>query len=101
MNKIKKMPYTNCNLILPLVYNDSLSYYETLCKLTNKINDIISEINTEFENITKEKIDKYFNNLMINAIYDEKNETIYLKRDYIIGGDKHAYNIPNKTMCII
>lgn len=33
-----------CHKILPLVYDDSLSYYELLCKLTNKINEIIEEV---------------------------------------------------------
>ena len=27
-----------CNKILPLVYDDSLSYYETLCKIAEKLN---------------------------------------------------------------
>lgn len=31
-----------CQKVLPLVYDDSLSYYEVLCKLTNKVNEIIS-----------------------------------------------------------
>lgn len=33
-----------CHKILPLVYDDSLSYYELVCKLTAKINEIIGEI---------------------------------------------------------
>ena len=31
-----------CYKVLPLVYDDSLSYYEVLCKLVAKVNDIIS-----------------------------------------------------------
>ena len=27
--------------ILPLSYDDSLSYYEQLCKLTNKMNELV------------------------------------------------------------
>ena len=30
-----------CNKVLPLVYDDSLSYYETLCKIMNTIKDLI------------------------------------------------------------
>lgn len=30
-----------CFKVLPLVYDDSLSYYEVLCKLRDKINDMI------------------------------------------------------------
>lgn len=31
--------------ILPLVYDDSLSYYEVLAKLTTKVNEVITEVN--------------------------------------------------------
>ena len=37
-------PY--CHKVLPLVYDDSLSYYEQLCKLTSAMNDVIEDINT-------------------------------------------------------
>ena len=30
--------------ILPLVYDDSLSYYELLCKVVHKINEIIDNL---------------------------------------------------------
>ena len=30
-----------CHKILPLVYDDSLSYYEVLCKVRAKINEVI------------------------------------------------------------
>ena len=32
-----------CQKVLPLVYDDSLSYYEVLCKVVQYINDIIDE----------------------------------------------------------
>lgn len=34
-----------CNKILPLVYDDSLSYYEVLCKTTAKLNEVIDSTN--------------------------------------------------------
>lgn len=34
-----------CQKVLPLVYDNSLSYYEVLCKLTKHINDIGDQIN--------------------------------------------------------
>lgn len=34
-----------CNKILPLVYDDSLSYYETLCKISDKLNEVINDVN--------------------------------------------------------
>lgn len=74
--------YTMCNTqkILPLAYDNSLSYYEQVCKLTYVINDIINLINGDATGILKDYIDKRFDNIMINAIYDEKTETIYLQK---------------------
>ena len=34
-----------CQKVLPLVYDNSLSYYEVLCKLTNKINELVDAVN--------------------------------------------------------
>ncbi|UWH94088.1 MAG: hypothetical protein [Bacteriophage sp.] len=67
--------------ILPLTYDDSLSYYEQVCKLTTKMNEIIDFINTGANEALKEYIDTQFNNLIINAIYNENTETITLKKD--------------------
>lgn len=67
--------------ILPLSYDDSLSYYEQVCKLTVKVNEIIDFINTGANEALKEYIDTQFNNLIINAIYNENKETITLQKD--------------------
>ena len=45
-----------CQKVLPLVYDDSLSYYELLCKVVNYINNLIetqNEINKELSEIKK------------------------------------------------
>lgn len=34
-----------CQKIIPLVYDDSLSYYEVLCKVKDKLNELITEQN--------------------------------------------------------
>lgn len=39
-DKIKPF-YFWCQKVLPLVYDDSLSYYEVLCKLKSKVNELI------------------------------------------------------------
>lgn len=67
--------------ILPVSYDDSLSYYEQLCKLTSKTNEIVEFINSNFSEAIQNYIDKKFNDLMINAIYDEATETIILKNE--------------------
>lgn len=67
--------------ILPLTYDDSLSYYEQICKLATKMNEIVNFINTNVDEALKEYLDAQFNNLIISAIYDENAETITLKKD--------------------
>lgn len=67
--------------ILPVSYDDSLSYYEQMCKLTNKMNEIVEFINGNLSEVIQNYIDKTFNDLMINAIYDEATETIILKNE--------------------
>lgn len=76
-----KVLYPCCAKIVPLAYDDSLSYYEQVCKLTTKMNEIINFINTNIDKALTEYIDAQFNNLIISAIYDESTETITLKKD--------------------
>ena len=38
-----------CQKVLPLTFDDSLSYYECLCKIANKLNEVIEEINRQAE----------------------------------------------------
>lgn len=67
--------------ILPLTYDDSLSYYEQLCKLTNKMNELVNFVNGEISTTIQNYLDQHFNDIMINAIYDESTETIILERE--------------------
>ena len=40
-----------CQKVLPAVYDDSLSYYEAVCKLVSKVNEIIAASDSEDEAI--------------------------------------------------
>ncbi len=40
-----------CVKILPLVYDDSLSYYEFLCKMNKVLTDVVEEVNEQGEAI--------------------------------------------------
>lgn len=72
------IPY--CQKVLPLVYDDSLSYYEVLCKLTGKINELITYIENFEENVaddvkvyTDEQIE-LLRGALTQAIEATKNE---------------------------
>lgn len=56
---MSNVPYFKlwCYKVLPLVYDDSLSYYEVLCKVVNYINELIEQdkiFGDELINLTKE-----------------------------------------------
>lgn len=62
-----------CQKVLPLVYDDSLSYYEVLCKLTDYINNIIKDEASLSEEVLNLK--EYVENLETN-IEQVVNNTI-------------------------
>lgn len=54
-----------CQKVIPLVYDDSLSYYELLCKVVQKLNEVVDTVNVINNNFS--------NNLFetVKAILDE------------------------------
>ena len=46
-------PFWRCFKVMPLVYDESLSYYEVLCKLTYKINEVIEQLSLDYSEIYK------------------------------------------------
>lgn len=83
-----------CTQILPTAYGDALSYYEEICKLTEKMNEIIADINDNLTNYIRNN----FNNIMIDSIYDEDNERIVLSKEIIVTSDTHSYSSETKTI---
>lgn len=85
-----------CQKIIPLVYDNSLSYYELLCKVIDKLNETIDNLNElnnqltgEFNQLKKwvelqietlnnsftelqNYVDNYFNNLNIQSEINNK-----------------------------
>lgn len=51
-SKIEYLRYW-CYKVLPLVYDDSLSYYEVLCKTSNKVNELIDTCQKYYEDAIK------------------------------------------------
>lgn len=71
-----------CQKVLPLVYDDSLSYYEVLCKVTAYLNDVIEHVNMANDNIESlreayNKLQEYVNNYFDNLdVQDEINKKL-------------------------
>ena len=72
MSKILEKVKYYCHKILPLTYDDSLSYYEVLCKLTSKMNEMIEYINTEFVQYVQQVIGDIF----VESTYDSETKTL-------------------------
>lgn len=67
--------------ILPLVFDDSISYYEAISRLIYTVNQLVLLINNSIDENLKSYIDSKFDSLMINAIYDEETETIVFRKE--------------------
>lgn len=63
---IKNFKNFYCNKVLPLVYDNSLSFYELLCKVVSKLNEIIDFINSP---------ESLFG---VNVKYVQNEETLYI-----------------------
>ena len=70
-----------CQKVLPLVYDDSLSYYELLCKVVNYLNETIEQTNDLTENVDEltqafnnlqTYVENYFNNVDWQSLVDNK-----------------------------
>lgn len=86
MDKIDKVKFW-CYKVLPLVYDDSISYYELLCKVVSKLNeliekyasfdDMVEEIQTAIDALQKQ-IDKFDTTYIEKLIKDKLANMIYV-----------------------
>ena len=70
-----------CQKTLPLVYDDSLSYYELLCKVVSYINNLIEDNKATIENVDalreayislQDYVNDYFDNLDVTQEISDK-----------------------------
>lgn len=96
-----------CQKVLPLVYADELSYYETLCKLLKQINDMVENMHA-YENYLDEfdvkytEVMKLYNQVKaeIEKIKKGKYIDVYIKAlgEWI---DKNLQQIIAKTVTYV
>lgn len=79
-----------CHKVLPLTYDNSLSYYELLCKVHKLINDII-EVMKEIEQIVEE----------LNQRVDELNERVDLLDEKVTLLESKIVEIENRINEIV
>lgn len=66
-----------CQKVLPLVYDDSLSYYELLCKVVDYLNKTMEDVNLSIDDVSKlhtayEELQAYVNNYFDNLDVQEE-----------------------------
>lgn len=89
-----------CYKVLPLVYDDSLSYYELLCKVVSKLNeliekyasfdDMVEEIQSAIDALQKQ-IDEFDTTYIEKLIKDKLSNMIYV---WISDAGYIIYSVP-------
>lgn len=90
-----------CFKVLPLVYDDSLSYYEVLCKMRDKLNEMIESMNDLNETVEQMQdaigqIQSWIDNFDASIITEWLNDNL-AKMIFVELSDSGyiAYHIPN------
>ena len=106
---MRDMPYFSfwCYKVLPLVYDNSLSYYEILCKVVTYINELIEQdkiFGDELTNLLKEleKVKEWINNFdtsFIKELIKKYIATMILVE--ISDSGYIVYNIPESWKDIV
>lgn len=80
MNKNLKPLRMGCIQEFPFVdvTFDDITYVQILSKLQHKTNEIIRFVNDVIENKIVEYIDRRFNDIMLDSMYDAETETLIL-----------------------
>lgn len=63
---------------LPTSFVESMSYYEALCFMAQKFNELIFVFNNIIEGAINEYIEKRFNDIMLDTMYEAETETLIL-----------------------
>ena len=74
----KIIPCTYTQKVIPLAFDESLSYYEQICRINKKVNELISIFNEQLTQELKDYIDERFNDIMLETMYDAETETLIL-----------------------
>lgn len=85
ISPLKRQVYSQ--KVIPLAFDESLSYLEQIGGIKYKINEIIEFIDDVLEEKINDYINSKFNDMMINSMYDAQTETLILYLDSNGGGN--------------
>ena len=100
-----------CQKVLPLVYDDSLSYYELLCKVVDYLNKTMEDVDTMCDDVTNlstayNQLQSYVNNYFstldvqeeINNKLDEMAEDGTLANMLHVNFDEYFIDFKNELI---
>ena len=82
MADLKKAKNYYSYKVIPLAFDESLSYLEDIASLRHKLNEVIEFVNDVIEEKITDYIDQRFNDIMINSMYEAETETLILYIDH-------------------
>ena len=65
-----------CQKVLPLVYDDSLSYYEVLNKMVVYLNQVIDNVNADIDNVEELEADFLLLQSYVNNFFDDIDQLV-------------------------
>ena len=74
----KVIPCATTPKVIPLAFDESMSYYEQICRINQKLIDLYSIFNEKLTEELQKYIDQRFNDIMLDAMYDAETETLIL-----------------------
>lgn len=82
MADLKKAKNYYSYKVIPLAFDESMSYIEDIASLRHKLNEVITFVNDVIEEKITDYIDERFNDIMLNSMYDAETETLILYVDH-------------------
>lgn len=79
MKEIKPLVQPKWQPVIPIEYTESLSQYETICKILYKLNEVISVVNLDLTDDLMEYLQEHLDEIMLDVMYDADTRTITLK----------------------
>ena len=87
-----------------MAYNHEYPYSDNQVNNTdweiNKVKELDHKVNTMLSSAIEKAIDAYFNKIMIDAIYNEDDREILLKKEIIVADGMHVYDAGEATISI-
>jgi hypothetical protein len=89
----------NCNKVLPLTYDESLSYFEMIAKLVNYVNDMVTKVNGNTEEETN--LRNQYNEVLQQLIEVKEQFQFYVNGDTVPDGSISFKKFDKNVLAIL